>query len=267
MNLRRITLKYMGWCPGVDSAARFLPDYDIPLKPWMLFVSIVGITVLYLAAQPSFYTQYPPYEEGPLKVYVGQGTDREVIYDRDINETFDYFQLYKYDWRGPAYFVEKLDDSEYAETRMATEPTFFYSLEELFEYLRDDLKAPNVVWGLTRSLLEHTWEEFAVETGYPSTEKGGSEIDLGRVYQTQSRGWGINYQVLRLKEHISAPIENMYVQDGLIVGKFIGDKIIWEFRIDAVEFYLKDLFDIENPRYKVQVIGYPPGTKLSAWPG
>lgn len=261
MNLRRITLKYMGWCPGVDNAARFIPDYDVPLKPWMLFVSVVGITILYLVGQPSFNVRYPPYEEGPLKVYVGQGTDREVIYDRDINETFDYFQLYKYDWRGPAYFVEKLDDSEYAEARMATETIYFYSLEELFEYLRGDLKAPNVVWGLVRSLLEHTWEEFAVEAGYGSTKKGASTINIGRVYQTQSWGWGINYGVLRLKD-VNWVTDELYVQDGLYVGKYTGERIVWEFRIDAAEFYLKDFFHIESPRYKVQVLRYPPGTKL-----
>ena len=30
MNFRVLTLKYMGWCPGVESAARFIPDRDIP---------------------------------------------------------------------------------------------------------------------------------------------------------------------------------------------------------------------------------------------
>jgi len=29
MNLRTLTLKYLGWCPGVDSAARFIPDREI----------------------------------------------------------------------------------------------------------------------------------------------------------------------------------------------------------------------------------------------
>jgi len=92
MNLRRITLKYMGWCPGVDQAARFLLDHEIPLKPWMLSVSVVAIIAIFLVAQPSFYSQYPPYEEGPLKVYIREGVDREVIYDRDFNETFDYLR-------------------------------------------------------------------------------------------------------------------------------------------------------------------------------
>ena len=30
MNFRVLTLKYVGWCPGVESAARFIPDRDIP---------------------------------------------------------------------------------------------------------------------------------------------------------------------------------------------------------------------------------------------
>ncbi len=106
MNLRRITLKYMGWCPGVDRAVYFLPDYEIPLKPGMLLVSVLVVIGIYLMAQPSFNVQYPPYEEGPLKIYVGPRTDREVICDRDINETFDYLQPFK----GPAYFVEKSAD-------------------------------------------------------------------------------------------------------------------------------------------------------------
>jgi len=29
MNLRKITVKYMGWCPGIEAAARFIPDREI----------------------------------------------------------------------------------------------------------------------------------------------------------------------------------------------------------------------------------------------
>ena len=31
MNLQKIALKYMGWCPGIDNAAKFIPDGDIPV--------------------------------------------------------------------------------------------------------------------------------------------------------------------------------------------------------------------------------------------
>ena len=30
MNLRALTLKYFGWCPGIDNAAKFIPNGDIP---------------------------------------------------------------------------------------------------------------------------------------------------------------------------------------------------------------------------------------------
>jgi hypothetical protein len=29
MNLRKVTLRYLGWCPGIESAARFVPDREI----------------------------------------------------------------------------------------------------------------------------------------------------------------------------------------------------------------------------------------------
>ena len=44
MNLRKISLKYMGWCPGVKSAARFIPDRNIPPTRVVLAVVIVLLT-------------------------------------------------------------------------------------------------------------------------------------------------------------------------------------------------------------------------------
>ena len=32
MNVRRFTLRYIGWCPGIETASRFVPDRDIPHK-------------------------------------------------------------------------------------------------------------------------------------------------------------------------------------------------------------------------------------------
>jgi len=53
MNLRKISLKYMGWCPGVKSAARFIPDNDVPPIRIALFVAIVALTSVssYLTTQ------------------------------------------------------------------------------------------------------------------------------------------------------------------------------------------------------------------------
>ena len=55
MNLRRITLKYMGWCPGMKSAARFVPDKDIPPTRMVLFIALFGSVAItsYIIVQRS----------------------------------------------------------------------------------------------------------------------------------------------------------------------------------------------------------------------
>ena len=42
MNPRRVTLKYMGWCPGVDNVARWVPDKEYSDRR----VAAVSVTVL-----------------------------------------------------------------------------------------------------------------------------------------------------------------------------------------------------------------------------
>jgi hypothetical protein len=42
MNLRALTVKYMGWCPGAKSAARFVPDRDIPPTRMAVFIILFG---------------------------------------------------------------------------------------------------------------------------------------------------------------------------------------------------------------------------------
>jgi len=57
MNLRVLTLRYMGWCPGVKAAARFVPDKEIPNKRVKQVSYIVGlIFLLYLI----YYVVTPP---------------------------------------------------------------------------------------------------------------------------------------------------------------------------------------------------------------
>ncbi len=42
MNLRKITLRYMGWCPGVEAASKFIPDRDIPPSRVALLVVLAA---------------------------------------------------------------------------------------------------------------------------------------------------------------------------------------------------------------------------------
>jgi len=68
MNLRKLTQMYMGWCPGVESAARFIPDRDISNRTMFVSASVLLITV---GAVAFFKTRVhsswtPEIEEGPI---------------------------------------------------------------------------------------------------------------------------------------------------------------------------------------------------------
>jgi len=46
MNLRALTVKYLGWCPGVKAASQFLPDRDIPPTQMAMMLVLASITTL-----------------------------------------------------------------------------------------------------------------------------------------------------------------------------------------------------------------------------
>ena len=71
MNLRKITLKYMGWCPGIDSAARFVPNreinallasvgtlYDIGTTIWVSSIAIILIRYSHGVPSPAYPYTY-----------------------------------------------------------------------------------------------------------------------------------------------------------------------------------------------------------------
>jgi len=43
MNLRSVALRHLGWCPGVEAAARFLPDRD--MKRYIMMFTLVLLTL------------------------------------------------------------------------------------------------------------------------------------------------------------------------------------------------------------------------------
>ena len=46
MNMREITLRYMGWCPGVKAASRFLPDREIPSTQVAMMLALASMISL-----------------------------------------------------------------------------------------------------------------------------------------------------------------------------------------------------------------------------
>ncbi len=58
MNLRKITLKYMGWCPSVKSAAKFIPEKEINVSLYALILFALAFVAVQLTSAGSIFYVY-----------------------------------------------------------------------------------------------------------------------------------------------------------------------------------------------------------------
>jgi len=267
MNLRRITLRYMGWCPGIQSAARFLPDVEIPMTSKVLATIIVSFLGILAVSYASYY-QRSQIPEGPLKIYIGKH-GKVVIYDRDFNETFDYAGLWGSEWehREWVFFREGFNASENAPgPEIQYENMTMDALEDVLRYMEENLTAPRVVAGMTGFLLNQTFEETyrqIWDTPLSPTRKGFATHmgDFPPLGASTHPAHGVYYNVDRLRDRYGEDGNRSDIQDGVSIKKNSEDGWVWEVRIDAAEFFLQELFPsvVKEPRYKVQLIRYPEG--------
>ena len=146
MKLRSLTLKYLGWCPGVESAARFIPERDVPNKTIIaLAVSFTSIIIVGLFIIQNLLTR-PPLE---IKI------DGVTYADEEFDEDFNYSGL-----RGSYIdFTILRNVSEFsASGEMEAQVLEFERLEEAW-LLLEELDTPSVVIGFARWLSIGTFRE------------------------------------------------------------------------------------------------------------
>ena len=280
MNLRNITLKYMGWCPGVEVAARFVPDREINIPLSMrLFTATIAI---FLCSTLIAYTFYPPMPEGPLQITTYLSTGKQAIFDHEFNESYDYGLLWGREWehRTIVIFREKLDLSEFASGAEAeVENPTFETLEEVYQYVREEVGAPNVVACLARYLLNQTFEETyfkiwgePVDTPSPPS----SLIFWAPSWPSPRPSFGHTIGDVDLLGHPRGVIYHIVVVRNyqMEYGDKIGEGLwirkqnrqshgeynyewIWELHVDAFDIF----YGAENPRYEVMFIRYPRGQR------
>ena len=261
MNLRKITLRYMGWCPGIDSAAKFIPDVDIPVTPKLLGIVIIifsGITLLSFGAY-NFFSP-PPFSEGPLRVYIGKRENMRVFYDYEFNESYDYAQLWEKERSGrlTVYFREKFNRSEYASSSIEVVKLTFSDIEELDQYMRG-LGAPNVLIRFTRFMLNQSFEEvyFKVWNRTVQPSRNAFSTNMG-----DESGIGIRFPSIRGVCYSVIALRNTpNVGEGVLISKRNVDDYVWAIYIDAAEIHSSKIWPwlIENPVYKVKFMRFPPG--------
>lgn len=83
MNFRILTLKYMGWCPGVESAAKFIPDRDIPPTRIVfaaLLIGSVSASSFLLSRETMVYLGFP--SDPPVRY--SNGNPKIVSFDGQL---------------------------------------------------------------------------------------------------------------------------------------------------------------------------------------
>jgi hypothetical protein len=149
MNLRSLTLKYLGWCPGVESAARFIPERDVSNKTVIaLALSFTSIIIVGLFAAQNLLTKPA---SGPLEIKI----DGITYADEEFDEDFNYPGL-----RGSYIdFTILPSASEFtASGDMESQILEFERLEEAW-LLLEELDTPRIVIGFAGWLSNRTFNE------------------------------------------------------------------------------------------------------------
>lgn len=153
MNLRRITLRYMGWCPGMESAVRFLPDRDMSRRG-LLLTGITSAPILIVAGLIVLSYSKPP-EWRPLTVTI----DGVTYLDEEFNESFDYSTI-----RGKRVdFSMPLNTSEFVTIGSPSERQVyeFQSLREAWLFL-EEWSTPRVVIGFAGWISNGTHRDAVI---------------------------------------------------------------------------------------------------------
>ena len=196
MNPRKITLKYLGWCPGVSSASNFIPDKEIP-NSLVFFASL-----LFLLLVGTFQLTLPRPTWDP-KIVTINGVE---YYDNNFTYSFDYSQLIGKDIE----FFQPVNSSEFIRGDSVESELSFTNLEELEDTLRG-LNSPEIVIGYTMWLTNGTWEETLARYA-PVSSSDRQITSVGESFGTSSSTF-IQYSVLRQDPNYSMSgimIKKMY---------------------------------------------------------
>jgi len=231
-----------------------------------LVVAVIVSVVLFVAISYSVISRdtEPPGSEGSLRIYIGKGTSKQGLYDYEFNESYDYSRLWgeQYEVREKVTFNEKLNSSEFAsDTDVEVEDLLFETHDEVYSYMKEHVRAPNVIVGMARFLLNQTLEE-TYEKIWGEPIRPGKKIFGTRFgdFDVMGRPRGINYEITRIKNAQSGFEDYLNIQEGLFIGKLYGHEWIWVLRIDAEEIFSQKYYpSMENLSYKVQFMRYPRG--------
>jgi len=235
MNPRKIFKQCMAWCPGVEAAARFIPDIEVPRS-----VTAVSIVItLGLVILTGFMIQsLTPREAAPLKVIV----NGEVFYDDTFTEDFNYSRLIRREGGLHIYFFEAVDHDEFAD-EVEIKRFEVESLRDVWPIL-DRIKMPNIVRGFARLICNGTYEELS-RLFFEEWE--GIGISLGD-YSDPLRGKGGVIYSIRRTPTTGEEVERIRISKGYKINEMTG-ATIWRLEVKVYSFPPLEVVFIRFPKY------------------
>lgn len=202
-------------------------------------LSIALILLLGLAAYSTwYYFTYP--QETRLKVNIIVDSKVQIIYDDELNETYDYSHLLNSNTRID--FSQVQNRSDFAKGNINEIYTLnLTNIHGVYEYVRS-LGVPNIVAGVSSAMLNETYDEVYAKIYGNSSEPYGNGIS--KSLGTKD---GIHYEVTRESAGI--------INDGVSIFKYYGPSdssarsYAWILLIDR--------WPASKPYFRVSLTKYP----------
>jgi len=277
MNPRRITLKYMGWCPGFKQISEHMPNKEVYLSYRLLAASTaVGLCVIALVT--SLFAPLPITVNGQLQVYIGE---KRIAYDDgDFDQNFNY-TLFQYNSGGnySPYFMQEKDDSDFSDGVVSITDYEFRTLDEVYAFT-SQLNAPNcvdqyLIWLMAQNYTETVNKTWTTTERQGRYQKNGYFETLLGDWKAYDRNYGIRYHVQRrcfdggfMGDDTSLPGTeyegDMNIIDGIRVEKYDSHDLIWKLFIDGGWVYNSERYPSLEPVYKVRLVRFTAGNGFSA---
>ena len=228
MNLRTLTLKYLGWCPGVKEAARFMPERDIP--GIFLIGSLSAVILLTGVVFYSLFTQ--PLIWAPRVVFI----DGIEYPDEHFNESFDYSSLKSKD----VVLHQPFNPSEFLPGGGEDKEFAIPRLDDI-DGILEEFGTPSVVIGYALWIGNSTWDDvvrwwygdsvnlsetigksvrirFGDSNVFYEVERRGQSLTIGKWYKSSETKYG---SIWKIEVSCNSPHLGTIFRRGLRSGRGI----------------------------------------------
>jgi hypothetical protein len=273
MNPRRITLKYMSWCPGFKQISDHMPNREI-YPSYRLLAASTAVGLLAIALFTTLFAPpLPTVVNGQLQIYLGE---KRIAYnDGDFDQNFNYTLFELKDWGSDyPYFIQEKDESDFSDGAVSIIDYEFKTLDEVYNFT-SQLNAPNCVdqyifWLMAQNYTETVEKVYATPDKQAKFKNNGYLDTLIGDVKPYDRNYGIRYSVRRICQEGGFMGDdtgfpgtesegNLNIIDGIRVEKFDSQDLRWRLIVEGGWVFNSERYPSIEPIYKVRLVRFPAG--------